>query len=273
MKILVTGATGHVGRPVAEQLLDLGTRVRALIRDPFTARLPVGAEPVVGDLARPGTLRAALEGAERLFLFPVPETAPDVVALARRAGVRRIVTLSSSDAGDAGGAAVAGTASADSGATEGVRATERVVEASGLEWTHVRAGELAAHRLAQWGPSIREERVVRHPDPEETSTPVHERDVADVAAIALLQEGHTGLAHTVEGPELLTVREQAQILARAVCRDIRVEKSPPPCSDDRRLTRLPWRGAGTAQPTAQAVTHQPARTFELWAREHARYFR
>ncbi|HEY2687769.1 MAG TPA: NAD(P)H-binding protein [Streptosporangiaceae bacterium] len=71
--ILVTGATGKVGRSVVSQLLEAGAAVRALARDPGSARLPAAAEVVQGDLSRPETLPAAVAGAGAVFLlWPFP---------------------------------------------------------------------------------------------------------------------------------------------------------------------------------------------------------
>src|SRR3990170_32540 len=95
MTILVTGATGHVGRQVVAQLVAAGAPVRALTRNPATAAFPAGVEVVRGDLLDPESLEPALTGVDRLYLFPEPRTATEVVAAAERAGVRRIVTLSS----------------------------------------------------------------------------------------------------------------------------------------------------------------------------------
>ncbi|MBX6766344.1 MAG: NAD(P)H-binding protein, partial [Actinomadura rubrobrunea] len=188
MTILVTGATGHVGRLVVERLVAAGADVRALTRDPSRARFPQDVDIVQGDLTVPASLAGAFDGVDRMYLFPVAATAREVVAMAEDAGVRRIVTLSS-------------------GAVEGGYDTdfhlpvEQAVEASGLEWTHVRPGEFMLNKLWLWGPSIRDEGVVRTPFPDVTWCPIHERDIADVAAEALLKDGHAGRAYMLNGPE------------------------------------------------------------------------
>ena len=66
--ILVTGATGHVGRHVVSQLLCTGAAVRALARDPASAGLPGGVDVVRGDLSTPDTLNAGLNGVDAVFL-------------------------------------------------------------------------------------------------------------------------------------------------------------------------------------------------------------
>jgi nucleoside-diphosphate-sugar epimerase len=94
MTVLVIGAAGNVGRLVVERLLAAGASVRALTRDPRKA-FPPGVEVVTGDLADPSTLGGAFAGVSRMYLFPVPATARVVAGLARQAGVRRAVVLSS----------------------------------------------------------------------------------------------------------------------------------------------------------------------------------
>src|SRR5918992_4673766 len=184
MTTLVTGASGTVGRSLVEQLARAGEPVRAMTRDPAATRFPAGVEVVHGDLADPGTLAAALAGADRLHLFPYPATAREVVDLAGRAGLRRVTVLSSGSV----------TAGFD---TDYQLPVEQAVEASGLEWTHLRPGEFAANRLALWGPSIRAERVVRWPYPDEVGIPIHEADIAAVAVYALLEDGLAGRATTL----------------------------------------------------------------------------
>jgi uncharacterized protein YbjT (DUF2867 family) len=99
MTILVTGATGRVGRHVVEQLLDRGADVRALVRDPAKANLPAGVEIVAGDLFDIASLRSAFSGVSTLFLLnavAADEFTQALIALnvAREAGVGRIVYLS-----------------------------------------------------------------------------------------------------------------------------------------------------------------------------------
>jgi uncharacterized protein YbjT (DUF2867 family) len=99
MTILVTGATGTVGRQVIEQLVKRGADVRALVRDPAKANLPAGVTVVQGDLLDVDALRGAFSGVSTLFLLNAvasDEFTQALIALnlAREAGVERIVYLS-----------------------------------------------------------------------------------------------------------------------------------------------------------------------------------
>ncbi|MFI8912946.1 NAD(P)H-binding protein [Streptomyces sp. NPDC053513] len=268
MTVLVTGATGNVGRHVVRGLLAAGTGVRAMTRAPEKAALPAGVEVVRGDLADPASLDAALAGVDRAYLFPLPGTAEEFTARAAKAGVRRIVVLSSVSAeyadGDYSG--------------DHHTAVERAVEASGLEWTHVRPGEFMANVLNWWAPSIRAENVVRAPFGGTRSAPVHEADIADVALAALLEDGHVGKAYSFAGPQSLTKYEQVRDLGEVLGRAIRFQELA--VEEARAL----WLGQGMPAeavdwllqdpvdvpvgPTAEQVTGRPARTFAQWVADH-----
>jgi uncharacterized protein YbjT (DUF2867 family) len=284
VRVLVTGATGHVGRIVVEQLVEAGVRVRAMTRLPQRARFPEGVETVGGDLTDPAALVPVLQGVDRMYLFPVPRTAREVVTLARQAGVGRVVVLSS--------AAV--TSGAD---TSFHLPVEQAVEAMSPQWTHVRPGEFMLNKLFLWGPSVRTEGVVYEPFPEAAWWPVHERDVADVAVAALLQDGHHGQAYDLSGPELITRREQVDAIAAAIGREVRLEVVTPEQAREhyrrqggfaaanadfllgfsdyegnkREPTSISYPTMRTSgpRPTAQRVTGYPARTFAQWAKDHA----
>lgn len=191
MKVLVTGATGNVGRLVVDQLLGSGVEIRALTNNPKKAALPAGVEVVEGYLGTLSTMPAALEGVERMYLAPLPRTAREVVKLAERAGVRRIVALSSSEA--------------DVEAEGDPRAwhyytVERAVEAAAnIEWTHLRPGEFMTNAL-DWAESIRTEGVVRSAYGKVAYARIDLVDIAAVAATSLLADGHHGARYELTGP-------------------------------------------------------------------------
>ena len=133
MTILVTGATGNVGRLVVDELLALGvTDVRALTVDPAKADLPPEVEVVVGYLGKPSTLPAALDGVDRMYLAPLIRTNAEVCRMAASAGVRHIVDM----AGAKG---------------DHWQEIEDGVEACGVPWTHLEPGEFM-HHAPRWAP-------------------------------------------------------------------------------------------------------------------------
>ena len=144
MKILVTGATGNVGRLVVDELLALGaTDVRALTNNPAKAALPDGVEVVEGFLGRPETLPAALAGVDRMYLAPLIRTNAEVCRMAADAGVRHIVDM----AGAKG---------------DHWQEIEDGVEACGVPWTHLEPGEFMTNSGIWAGADRRRRRGPRH---------------------------------------------------------------------------------------------------------------
>ncbi len=95
MTILVTGATGNIGRLMVNHLINLGANdIRALTRDPARAQLPDGVTAITGYLGDPESLPAALDGVESLYLAPLPRTLDVTLDLFKRAGVEYVVALS-----------------------------------------------------------------------------------------------------------------------------------------------------------------------------------
>lgn len=274
MGILVTGVTGTVGRHVAGQLVMEGARVRALTRRPDSAGLLPEVEVAGGDLDKPESLASAFDGIDRMYLIAAGDTR-GVVDVAERAGVRRVVMLSSASAGFN-----------DYPGGEFHRAAERAVEGSGLEWTHVRPGMFMAN-LLDWADAIRGEGVVKAPYAAARQAPVHELDIAAVAATALLSAGHAKEIYTLSGPESLTKAEQVVAIGQAIGRDIRFEELSPEQWREQVQAEIPpfvadwllglWaRTTDNPEPvltTVREILGRPARTLTEWAADHAADFR
>jgi uncharacterized protein YbjT (DUF2867 family) len=283
-RILVTGAAGKVGREVIAQLLSAGARVRALVRNPEAASLPREVEVVRGDLAVPATLEESLDGAESVFLvwpFLTADLAPavlDVVMLSKH--VRRVVYLSSLWVRDDVERQL-------DPIIQFHADLERLIERSGLEWTFLRPSGFARNALG-WAPQIRAEGVVRGPYGAAARSPIHERDVAAVAARALAGNGHGGRKLILTGPEVLTHIEQMRAIGEAIGRRLRWEEIPPQSARTQMLSEgwpLPlvdavlsgWARLVTepesVTSTVEDITGAPARPFREWARDHAADFR
>jgi uncharacterized protein YbjT (DUF2867 family) len=280
--VLVTGATGRVGRAVVAQLLAAGVPVRALTRRPDAAGLPAAVEVVAGDLTVPDSLDAALQGVEAVFLLwtAPPDTAPAVVErLASHA--RRVVFLSSPHK------TPHPFFQQPNPMARFHAHVERLIAAAGLESTIIRPGMFASNAQFWWAPAIRDGDVVRWPYGAAETAPIDERDIAAVAARALYEEGHTGGDYVLTGPESLSQAEQVSVIGVALGRQIRFEELSP--EEFRRETAGRWPGpvvdmllaawgATIGRPafvtsTVADVVGSPPRTFRQWAADHADAFR
>lgn len=225
MRILVTGATGNVGRQVVDQLLATDARVRALTRNPDAAGLPPEVEVVRGDLTVPETLDEGLDGVDAVFLVwtAPPGAVPAAVdRIARHA--RRLVLLTSPHR-------TPHPLFQQPNPLAKIHAeTERLIEASGLRWTFLRPGMFAANALSWWAPQIRPGNagdIVRWPHGAAPTAPIHERDIAAVAVRALLEAGHDGAEYVLTGPQSLSQLEQVATIADVIGRPLRFEELSP----------------------------------------------
>jgi uncharacterized protein YbjT (DUF2867 family) len=273
--ILVSGATGNVGRELVRVLVEREEPVRALARRDGG---PIeGAERVVGDLDRPESLGPALEGVTGLFLLPGYLDMPGVLAAARNASVSRVVQLSGSSAGsgDTGNAISAY-----------MIRTEDAVRDGGLPWTILRPFGFMTNAL-EWAPQLQAGDVVRAPFGGVRIAVIDPADIAAVAATALLEDGHAGRVYTLSGPESFLPADRVRVLGEVLGRDLRFEAQP----DDEAWTDMTARmpeayvraffdfyvngslDESPVLPTVQEVTGRPPRTFAEWARAHADAFR
>lgn len=278
MTILVTGASGHVGRSVLDQLVAAGVEVRASSRTPETASLPPTVSVVAADLTRPDTLPAALAGITKVFLYAQPEGIEGFVRAATAAGVEHVVFLSSAST-------VTGPGASDPIAQRHLM-VEHALADSGMAWTFVRPGAFATNAL-RWADAIRTEGVVRIPYPQAQTAPIHEADIAAVAVTALTGTTLHGAAPVLSGPESLTQEQQVAQIGVALGRDLRVDELSPAQARDEMARSMPpqvvetmlrmWAAIDGAPATisdsVERITGRPARTFAQWARDHAAAFR
>ena len=282
--ILVTGATGKVGREVVRQLAEADVPARALVRDPTRAshiRLP-GIEVVVGDLSRPETLPPAFAGVESVFLLT--PASPDQVELqsnaleaGRRAGAKHIVKVSVAGGPDAG--------------TQIGRwhwATEKQIEASGLGFTFLRP-TLYMQQMCAYAPSIAATGTFSAPVGAGEVAVVDTRDVAAVGVAALTQKGHDRRIYDLTGPEALSYDAMADAISEAIGKRVAYAHVPPDYTrkqmladgfprwlvDDMLVLAASFRdGYGaTVTHTVAEVTKRNPRTFRQFAHDYAAVFR
>ncbi|MEU7643938.1 NmrA family NAD(P)-binding protein [Streptomyces huasconensis] len=282
--IVVTGATGNVGRALVDQLTAEGAPVRALTRAPERAGLPdtvdVSRLDLSGDRPRPADLTPLFEGASGLFLHLQAAGAHTATLLeaARAGGVRHVTVLSSGiiqDGADPTHPIYAAHAELEARVTE-----------SGLGHTFLRPNAFATNAF-QWAPQIRTGDTVRGPFGGAVTAPIHEADIAAVATRTLLDDGHQGAVHRLTGPEAVTTEQQIHAIGTALGRTLRFVDIPPrevgpdlfPHVAPEVLPALlaSFAEAVGTEPeittTVEKITGKKARTFPQWATDHKAAFR
>ncbi|MFI5583864.1 NAD(P)H-binding protein [Amycolatopsis sp. NPDC051758] len=276
--IVLTGATGLVGRLLTTELETDGVRV--VTRSPLDAGFASGVEVVEADPQRPESLRGALRGADTLFLHSraVGDAAYEVVALARELGVRRVVALAAANVDD--------DLAAQPSRFRGDRNKEAddAAATSGLEWVSVRPSSFALNALTAWGAQIRAGDDVRYVHAGFEESPIHERDLVEVLARALRDDDLLGRRVDLTGPESLSHAEMVRQIGVALGRPLRFHEVPPDAAARGMLAgglpepfvaaMMARYAANLAQPqfppTAEAekILGRPARTFGGWAADH-----
>jgi uncharacterized protein YbjT (DUF2867 family) len=277
-RVLVTGATGTVGRHVVAQLRQRGVAVRALTRDPRPGRVPEDVEALVGDLAEPQTFARGLDGVDAVFLvwpFFNVDAAPAVLDAIKQHS-KRLVYLSAASVND-DLAPQPGLFHAD---------MERAIARTGMESTFLRPTGFATNTL-MWASQIRADGIVRWPYGGAARSLIHERDIAAVAAHALMDEGNAGAKYVLTGPEAVTQFDQVRIIGEVLKRLVRYEELSPEKAREELIAA--WGSpsfadaalSGWAQMvtepervtrTVEDITGRPACTFREWASDHAEDF-
>jgi uncharacterized protein YbjT (DUF2867 family) len=274
--IVVTGATGNVGRPLVSELAAAGARVRAVTRTPGAAGFPDGVEAVYSAVD-------ALPGATAVFLNSraLGGDLADVVALARRSGVTKLVALSAINADD--------DFSRQPSRFRGDRnkEVEQLAVDSGLDWVSLRPAVFASNFVGMWSAQVRAGDVVGGPYAAASAAPIVETDIAAVAAQALLTDELVGQRIPLTGPQAFTNSELVETIGTVLGRPLRYLEVPPD------VVRQRFIGLGLGAEFADAytamladaldkpalvtrevekITGRPATTFTQWVSDHRDLF-
>jgi len=281
--VLVTGATGTVGRDVAKLLSKKGAAVRAGVRDQAKARQRFDDDIALAtfDFEDDSSFAGALDGVAKVFLLPplLPnqvQLTSTFVDAAKRAGVRRIVKLSAVGVDD------------EIRFTVGKwhAANEQHIRESGLAFTFLRPNSFMQNFITYFPPR---DGTIYLPWGNGKASLVDTRDIAAVAAEALTSDGHEGKTYTLTGPAALGIAEVASILSEVAGREINYVDVPESAARDGMLQAgVPqWQvepilelhatnkqnrwTAVTAD--VEKVTGNPPIDFAQFARDHVEKFR
>ncbi|MGH3556565.1 MAG: NAD(P)H-binding protein [Mycobacterium sp.] len=245
MTIVVTGATGNVGRPLVTELAAAGARVRALTRTPNAAAFPDGVEVF-------GSAADALTGASAVFLNSraLGDQLADVVALAQRGGVTKLVALSALNADD--------DFSRQPSRFRGDRnkEVEQFAVDSGLAWVSLRPSVFASNFVGMWAAQIRAGDVVGGPYAVASSAPIVDSDIATVAARAFLSDELDGRKIPLTGPQAFTNSELVELVGTVLDRPLTYREVPPD------VVRQRFIGIGLGAEFADAYTALLAETLD-----------
>jgi uncharacterized protein YbjT (DUF2867 family) len=284
--ILVTGATGLNGTALLRLLSARGVAVRALVRHPAKAEAIAAlphVEIVQGDMARPETLAPALRDVDRAMLISssdpmMLEVQSNFVDAAKKAGVRHVVKLS-------------GIMPELNSAFRFARMHDEIekrLEASGMAFTHLRAGEFMPAYFRQ-APNIAAKGAMFLPMEDARIACIDVGDIAEIAAKVLSGSGHEGKTYPLTGPQALTMAEVAEKLSAATGKTIRYVNVPPEAARQAQLAAgmppyladalfelFAERRNGkeaTVWPDAAALLGRPPTSFDEFAKRNAAVFR
>jgi len=282
--ILVTGGTGVIGSELLRLLSEARVPARALVRNPNKARELPGITWVVGDLARPETLAAAFEGAQKLFLLThyyedMVELQHNAIVAARAAGVAHVVKVSAFAASDHSKAPIG----------RWHYQVEKELQDSGMGWTMLRPHHFMGNLVAQ-AEYVIKEGTIYSPSGDGKIPYVDPRDVAAVAFVTLTQPGHLGKTYVVTGSEAISYRQASEIIGAAIGKKLRfVDETPeqararrvregvPPAVIESVLAIGAYQRAGgktvTITNTVADLTGRPPRTVAEFVQENASVFR
>ncbi|MGW0903408.1 SDR family oxidoreductase [Streptomyces sp. NPDC002853] len=280
--IVVTAATGNIGRTLVPLLTEAGKDVVAVSRRPQPGTFAAGIRHAKADIGNSASMRPVLEGADAFFVLLGGELnahgeSPDALLdVALEAGVKRIVLLSSQ----------LNSTRPTASSHVRLRAFETAVRASGADFTILRPGGFASNAYA-WAESIRTRRTVFAPFGDVALPVVDPADIAAVAAAALHEQGHAGRTYELTGPELISPRRQAAVISRALGEEVtfvqlsrdeahaHMARFMPEEVIDGTLDVLgvPLPAEQVVSPDVENVLRRPARSFGEWVADNLAAFR
>jgi len=214
--ILITGASGNVGKTVLQEVAKSGAQHRAMYRRAEeAAKACAGTETVVADFAKPETLGAALKNVDSVYLVcaPIPELVQlesNMIDACVAAGVKHVVQNSALGAGDY-----------DKSFPIWHRKVEEKLKGTRLSWTILRPNSFHQNVVAFFAPTIRTQGVFYNSMRDAKNSLLDVRDIAAVAAKSLAGGQHAGKIYELNGPEAINYTELAKKISKVAVREVR----------------------------------------------------
>ena len=281
--ILITGASGNVGSELVEQLSAQNIPLRVVSRDKSKFKgLGANVQIMEGEITDPATVDRALEGVDKVFLFPIiadlsHKSTHLLVDKSKAHGVKHIVMLSSMGAMSS---------ASDLGRLH--REKEEIIEQSGVPWTFVRPGGFMTNTL-QWLETMEAQGKVFNPMKDGKMAPISNKDIAAALGVALTGPDQEGKIYNIVGPELVSTSQQVEILSRVLgvkieCVDVppaavaaeMAKKGMPPFIIDS-LSKM-WTSVAAGEfarrtDDLKQLTGSEGQTFEAWAKDNHDLFK
>ncbi|MFE6493048.1 SDR family oxidoreductase [Streptomyces sp. NPDC057748] len=272
--IVVTGATGNIGRTLVPLLAEAGEEVVAVSRQSRPAGLPAGVRPARADIGNAESMRPVLAGAEAFFILlggelnGHGESPKALLDVAGAAGVKRVVLLSSQ----------INSTRPEALSHARLREFEAVVHASGVDFTILRPGGFASNAFA-WAESVRTRRTVFAPFADVALPVIDPADIAEVASVALREDGHAGRTYELTGPEVISPSGQVAAISEALGEEVAFVELSRAEAHARMAQFMPEGVIGGTldvlgvplpvereiSPDVENVLRRPARPFGAWA--------
>ena len=285
--ILITGASGKVGRELVKDLLTRKSSFKVMARSQQTIQdfEKQGIQVVQGDFERPETFDDALSGVHSVFLLTTPR--PDNLAIEQRflatckaRGVERVVRLSAMGANPWSACSL----------IRNHGQCEAQLEASGFDWTILRPTIFMQNLVPMIGASVAKESTFYAPAGDARMPWVDTRDIAAVAGTVLTSKGHENLVYEITGPESLTYGHVAECLSAQLGRQITYVDVPDRMAHQSMVNMgtPPWLAEGmitlyhmfkvngaTAQvlETVERITGRPPRTLTAYLKDNEAAFK
>lgn len=285
--ILLTGATGKIGRELVQYLTSRKREFKVMVRsrDAEKAFDGTGIKVAHGDFERSGSYLDALTGVKQVFLLTTPQ--PDIVRMegdflkaCKTKGVQHVVRVS----------AMGANPWASSALTRCHGRCEAQLEDSGIPWTLLRPTVFMQNLVAFMGPTVAKESTLYTPAGDARMPWVDTRDIAAVAGTALTTQGPPNRVYEITGPESLTYADVAERLSNAVGRHIAYVNVPDGAALQSMLGMgmSSWLAEGMITlyhmfkangatalclDTVERITSQPPRTLDAYIQENLQAFR